>query len=303
MARPDDGRIGLGSDTWFSRDDGVDIAPEMRSVGFVFQEYALFPHLTVRRNVGFGGKDRVDELLERLRLTEVAEQRPATLSGGERQRVALARALARDPDVLLLDEPLSALDADTRGHVRDELSDLLRRLALPTVLVTHDVADAAALADRIAVLVDGEIRQVDTLAELVRSPADAQVGRFTGANALPGVAVPSAEGLTTVHLDGGAALVSHTPATGRTVAVVQPWALTLTDGDERGTGPVLTVTSAAPEGNGVRVRMGDLVAVCSATEATRLAIVAGRRVRVTAAPGEVHLVPVGPSGGSQTHPL
>ena len=121
--------------------------PERRSVGLVFQEYALFPHLDVRGNVAFGGRERVDELLERFRISHLAQARPADLSGGERQRVALARALARDPAVLLLDEPLSALDAHTRNVVRGELAELLAELRLPTLVVTHDFDDAAALAD------------------------------------------------------------------------------------------------------------------------------------------------------------
>ena len=111
------------------RGAAVDLPPERRSVGLVFQEYALFPHLDVRRNVAFGGRARVDELLERFRISHLADARPGDLSGGERQRVALARALARDPAVLLLDEPLSALDAHTRGVVRGELAELLARAA------------------------------------------------------------------------------------------------------------------------------------------------------------------------------
>ncbi len=149
------GRSRSESQTWLDTDAGIDLPPERRSVGLVFQEYALFPHLDVRRNVAFGGRERVDELLERFRISHLAQARPADLSGGERQRVALARALARDPAVLLLDEPLSALDAHTRGVVRAELAELLAELRLPTLLVTHDFEDAAALADRVGVIVEG----------------------------------------------------------------------------------------------------------------------------------------------------
>ncbi|HET8606702.1 MAG TPA: ATP-binding cassette domain-containing protein, partial [Gaiellaceae bacterium] len=125
LARPRRGRVALGGETWLDTERRVWRAPHERRVGLVFQEYALFPHLSVRDNVGFGGRRRADELMERFRVAQLADARPAELSGGERQRVALARALARDPGVLLLDEPLSALDAQTKQVVRAELQELL----------------------------------------------------------------------------------------------------------------------------------------------------------------------------------
>ena len=188
LRRPDRGRIALGGRVWFDAAAKVDLPPERRSVGLVFQEYALFPHMTVQANVAFGGASdaRVRELLDRVQMAHLAGERPGGLSGGERQRVAVARALARNPQVLLLDEPLSALDAHTRTAVRGELQDVLGALALPTLLVTHDFRDAAALADRIGVIVDGRLRQEGTAAELVAHPADAFVASFTGGNLLPG---------------------------------------------------------------------------------------------------------------------
>src|SRR5439155_1395520 len=146
LARPARGTISCGDEIWFDADRRIDRRPEERSVGFVFQEYALFPHLNVEQNVTFGGA-RADRLLWRLHIEHLAKAKPSELSGGERQRVALARALARGPKVLLLDEPMAALDPHTRGKVRAELHDLLRELALPALLVTHDFEDAAALAD------------------------------------------------------------------------------------------------------------------------------------------------------------
>jgi ABC-type sulfate/molybdate transport systems ATPase subunit len=143
----------------------------------VFQQYALFPHLSVQKNVEFGGKERAGELLERLGIAHLARARPPQLSGGERQRVALARALARSPKVLLLDEPLSALDPHTRDGVRAELAGHLARLGLPTLLVSHDVADAIALADRVGVIRDGRIIQLGTPAALAAAPVDEFVAR------------------------------------------------------------------------------------------------------------------------------
>jgi ABC-type sulfate/molybdate transport systems ATPase subunit len=180
LHRPDRGRIACHGEVWFDRD--VELPPEQRSVGYVPQHHALFPHLTVQANVAFSGADAatVDSLLRRLRIEGLAAERPARLSGGERQRVALARALARRPRVLLLDEPLAALDAHTRRVVRDELAGELRDLAIPTLLVTHDFADAAALADRVAVIVDGTLRQLATPAALLDAPADRFVVALTG---------------------------------------------------------------------------------------------------------------------------
>jgi molybdate transport system ATP-binding protein len=180
LVKPHAGRITLGEEVWLDRARGIDLAPEDRSVGMVFQQYALFPHLSVQRNVEFGGKARATELLQRLGIAHLAAARPRQLSGGERQRVALARALAHDPKVLLLDEPLSALDPHTRDVVRHELAGHLAALALPTLLVTHDVADAIALADRIGVIREGLIIQVGTPAELAAAPVDDFVARVFG---------------------------------------------------------------------------------------------------------------------------
>ena len=168
---------------------GVDVPPEHRRVGYLFQEYALFPHLDV---LGQRALRRPRPLAASTTCSSASGSAtsPARgcseLSGGERQRVALARALARDPAVLLLDEPLSALDAHTRAGVRAELRELLHGLGLPTLLVTHDFEDAATLADRVGVISEGRILQLGTPTELVSIPADPFVATFTGAMLLPG---------------------------------------------------------------------------------------------------------------------
>lgn len=281
LLRPEHGRIALGRNVWLDTAGGVNLPPERRSVGLVFQEYALFPHLDVRRNVAFGGRERADELLERFRISHLAGARPETLSGGERQRVALARALARDPAVLLLDEPLSALDAHTRGVVRGELADLLDELGLSTLLVTHDFEDAAALADRVGVIVDGRIRQVGSAAELLAAPADAFVAGFTGANLLHGTARPGADGLTEVRLDSGGSAFSTDAGEGRVGLAVYPWEIALARsvaGDSAVNHVRGEVRSLVTLGNRVRVRVGPLTAEVTAASVKRLALLQGEPV-------------------------
>ena len=270
LRRPDRGRIPLGDRAWFDAAAKVDLPPERRSVGLVFQEYALFPHMTVRANVAFGGASdaRVRELLDRVRIAHLADERPGGLSGGERQRVAVARALARDPEVLLLDEPLSALDAHTRAVVRGELQDVLGALALPTLLVTHDFRDAAALADRIGVIVDGRLRQEGTAAELVAHPADAFVASFTGGNLLAG----RADGGVEVALDAGGVVRAAEPASGRVGVAVYPWEVGVALERPADAVNVLagTVRTVSSDHGRARVRIGSVHAQVSADEASEL---------------------------------
>ncbi|HET7857420.1 MAG TPA: ABC transporter ATP-binding protein, partial [Gaiellaceae bacterium] len=273
------GHVECGGERWFGA--GTHLPAERRSVGLVFQDYALFPHLTVERNVAFGGRDGVPELLDRFGLARLASSRPAELSGGERQRVALARALARRPAVLLLDEPLAALDAQTRAHVRAELRVHLREAGLPTLVVTHDFADAAALADRIGVLVEGRIVQVGTASELAAAPLTPFVAEFAGSNLLGGTATPRPDGLTEVVLEDGARLLSADPAQGRVRVVVQPWEVSIareasTDSMQnhiRG-----AISSLVPVGNRVRVCVGPLTAEITAASAERLQLKQGEQV-------------------------
>lgn len=281
LLRPERGRVALGDEAWFDADARLDLPPERRSVGLVFQEYALFPHMTVAENVAYAGPKRVDELLELLGIAPLRAARPGELSGGERQRVALARALARDPAVLLLDEPLAALDAHTRGRVRVELGELLERLRLPTLLVTHDFQDAAALAERVGVLVDGRIVQVGTPAGLVAAPTSPFVADFTGGNLLRGVARPGAAGLTEVTLESGPRIFSTDPVEGHVGAVVHPWEIAVAreapvdSAQNHVTGPI---ASLVPVANRVRVRVGPLTAEITSASAERLGLRVGDRV-------------------------
>ena len=295
LVRPARGRIVLGGETLFDAELGVDLPPERRRVGLVFQEYALFPHLSVERNVAFGGRERTAELLERFRIAHLAKARPGELSGGERQRVALARALARDPAVLLLDEPMAALDAHTRAAVRAELQELLRELALPTILVTHDFEDAAALADRVGVIADGTMLQLGTPDELVAAPSDAFVAGFTGGNLLHGFARPARDGLTEVVLDGGAVVFSTDRGEGRVGVVVYPWEVSIAHqaaADSALNHVAAPISSVVTIGNRVRVRVGPLVGEVTAASAERLGLERGQVVVASFKATGARLVPL-----------
>ena len=282
LARPDRGRIALDGRVLFDSEGKVDRPPEERRVGFVFQEYALFPHMTVERNVAYGGRRDVAEVLERLRIAPLAKAYPGELSGGERQRVGLARALARDPDVLLLDEPMSALDTHTRAGVRAELRRTLDHLDLPVLLVTHDFQDAAVLADRVGVLVEGRLLQVGSPADLIAGPADPFVASFTGANILVGRALPRPNGLTEVTLDDdGVVVYSVDDARGDVFVAVYPWEVSIarvapddsTLNHVRG-----EITSLVPIGNRARVQVGPLVGEVTTASVERLDLKAGEPV-------------------------
>lgn len=191
LERPDSGTIVIGGET-------VENVPtHRRGVGLVFQDYALFPHMTVSQNVAFGPKmhhwtperteRRVHELLELIRLSHISERRVEKLSGGEQQRVALARALAPEPRILLLDEPLSALDTKLRQSLRRQLRDIQKQLAVTTIYVTHDQEEALSLSDRIVVMNRGVIAQIGTPREIFTQPRDVFVADFMGrSNRIPG---------------------------------------------------------------------------------------------------------------------
>ena len=275
LLRPAFGFVALDDIVLLDTQRQIDVAPEHRRVGYLFQEYALFPHLDVWHNVRFGARRAQDvgPLLERFRIEGLARARIRELSGGERQRVALARALAREPALLLLDEPLSALDAHTRAGVRAELRELLDDLGLPTILVTHDFEDAATLANRVGVISDGEILQLDTPTDLVAVPRDAFVASFSGATVLPGHVVEIRDGLSHVALDGGLSLWSADEGEGPVNVAVYPWDISLgvhVPDDSRMNHVSAAVVSVAPMGNRTRVRVGPIVAEITAASAERL---------------------------------
>jgi molybdate transport system ATP-binding protein len=295
LVRPAAGRVSCADEVWLDTSRGVDVAPEHRRCGYVFQEYALFGHLRAWQNVAYALRDqprperrrRALELLDRFGLAERADARPRTLSGGERQRVALARALAREPVALLLDEPLSALDARSRASAGRELLAVLRATGVPALLVTHDFGEAALLGDRIAVVDGGRVVQEGTAAELAATPASAFVADFAGAVVLSGVARGRVEGRTRVELERGTVVLSDAPSGDGPVSVsVFPWEISLVAAGAEAARPdqnrleadVVSVTAV-----GGRVRVGlaapqPLVAEVSAASAQGLGLVEGMRV-------------------------
>jgi molybdenum ABC transporter molybdate-binding protein len=214
LLSPDEGKIQLSSSVLCDKEQKIDLSPEDRNIGYVFQNYALFPHLSVIDNIAYGisklppqeRDNRIEDTLAFLGIEALAHSKPAMLSGGEQQRVALARALVTQPKLLLLDEPLSALDVSTRSHVRAELKQLLKKLAIPTIVVTHDYEDARVLADRVAVMDQGRVIQSGTPSEITRFPANHFVAEFTGTNL---VALESGDSQSYVAFDPWKAQINH----------------------------------------------------------------------------------------------
>jgi molybdate transport system ATP-binding protein len=295
LRSPDPGRVVVGGEVWLDSGSGIDLRPEERACGLMFQDYALFPHLSAWRNVAFGlpgdratRRTRALRQLGRFGVEPLADARPAALSGGERQRVALARSLARDPSVLLLDEPLSALDTRTRAHAGRELVAALSGAGALAIVVTHDFSEAALLADEIFVMDQGRVVQHGTAAELSARPASAFVADFAGSVVLDGTAHRAAGGLTEIELDGGGVVNSTDLVDGPVAALVFPWEISLEPAGAAHESSALNrlqveVVSVTEIGNRVRVGMTapqPLVAEVTAESVRSLSL--GPGVRATA---------------------
>ena len=282
--------VSLGGKDW------TPLPPEKRPVGFVFQDHALFPHMSARQNVAYASSsERADQLLERFGVAHRAGARPRELSGGERQRVALARALARDPELLLLDEPLSSLDVRSRAEATRTLATVLRETRVPAILVTHDFTEAATLADRIAVLDGGRIIQEGRAQELAARPTSAFVADLTGAVVLTGEAHPEGD-LTRVELDGGGSILSTDAAQGPVAATIHPWEISIGESEATSARNRISATVETVTTVGSRVRLGliagqPLVAEVTAPAVDALRITPGSRVTASFKAAATRLVP------------
>lgn len=310
LERPDRGAIRFGSEVWLDTARGVDLPPQRRRLGYMPQDYALFPTYTVAGNIAYGLGDlaaserqrRVAETVALLRLEGMEQSRPHQLSGGQQQRVALARAIARRPALLLLDEPLSALDAPTRGSLRGELRRLLRRLAIPSVVVTHDWGEALALGDHMLVLSQGRVLQSGSPQEVFSRPGGADVARIVGVETVvEGRIVESAEGLATVQVAGATLRALAEAQTEADVFVCIRAEDVLLEATETGrisarnqlTGKVREVRRL---GSLVRVELDcgfPLSAVVTRSAADDLQLAPGAPVVAAIKAGAVHLVPRG----------
>ncbi len=287
LLTPDEGEIYIGDEPV------TDLPPERRKIGLVFQNYALWPHMTVYQNLAFGLelrktpkaeiRRRIEEQLELVRLTGLEDRYPRQLSGGQQQRVAVARALVLQPQLLLLDEPLSNLDAQLREEMRFELRALQKKLGITSVYVTHDQAEALVLSDRIAVLQDGHLVQVGTPAEIYGHPANRFVAGFIGLTSfVEGVIGDNVEepGYVSVHTKDGLKFIA--PAgdyqAGQTVAIaIRPEHIVLrteppSDATSKGNLFEGTVAYSAYLGDMIdfRVKVGNWILRVHADTMTRL---------------------------------
>ncbi|NLT93646.1 MAG: ABC transporter ATP-binding protein [Actinobacteria bacterium] len=292
--------------------DGKDIGSlpaSRRDMGMVFQAYSLFPNMTARNNVAFGlrmrkidkatRQRRADEMLELVGLGAMADRYPNQLSGGQQQRVALARALAIRPRVLLLDEPLSALDAKVRGELRDEIRRVHQEVGTTTVFVTHDQEEAFTLADRVAVINNGRLQQIGPPTEIYEKPATEFVADFVGlTNRLPGVA---GDGLVEV-LGDRLPLLDGSAKDGDVTVLVRPESMQLAPGTD-GNGWVTAVSFRGPISM-VRVRLpGDELVLVQMPSADSSMLSPGTQVRLSVRPRPVLAVSATRADGRSGSPL
>ena len=302
LRRIDAGHIELDGRCLDDPQRGTWVPPEDRSVGVVFQDYLLFPRMSARDNVAFGlrargqakegARRRALDWLDRMGLATVADRRPGQLSGGQAQRVALARALVTGPRLLLLDEPLAALDAGTRMAVRSELRRHLDEFDGAAVVVTHDPLDALVLADQVVVVEDGRVVQAGSPADVARAPRTRYVAQLVGLNLLHGVA-----SRRSVQLDGGGALVAGAEASGAVFVVVRPSAIGVygepPHGSPRNCWSAL-LTSVEQQGAAVRLSASgppDVVIDVTADAVAELRLDVGARVWLNVKATDVEMYP------------
>jgi molybdate transport system ATP-binding protein len=308
LERPQAGEIRFQNETWFDSARSVDRSPQERGIGFLFQDYALFPHLSVTDNIGYGLRSlppadrraRIDDMLERFQLQGLGHRAPHQISGGQQQRVALARAVARRPRLLLLDEPLSALDGTLREELRGQLRRILSEFEIPVIVVTHDRTEAIALGDRIAVMEDGRVRQSGDVAAVFARPQDAGIARIVGMETVAAGEIESIhDGLATVRIGGMSLLAVAPPEAARHVHVCikgEDVTLQLGHGDHLSVRNQLaaTVRWLSPEGPLVRVGLDcgfDLTALVTRPASEELRLAPGLAVTALIKTPAIHLIP------------
>lgn len=310
LERPDAGHIRFADETWSNAAGKVFLPTRKRRVGLVPQDYALFPHLDVAENVGYGllgmsateRRQRIGETLEWLGIAELEKRLPRELSGGQQQRVAVARALAPRPRLLLLDEPLSALDQPTRLRLRRELRGWLRATAVPAILVTHDRQEAAALGDDILVMHDGRMVQHGPVHEVFSKPASPDVADVLAVESiLPGELLAIADGLATVKVGD---VILHALAadlaveTKHVIVCIRAEDVSLSAPDGHAASPrnrlPAVVTDCHREGPLVRIELDcgfPLSALLTPQACGELDLLAGKRVEAAIKAPRIHLIP------------
>jgi len=306
---PQKGFIRYGDEVWLDVSRGIAWRPQQRRVGFLFQDYALFPHLTVADNIGYSLRrmrraqrwEVIRELARRLELEDLLERYPNRISGGQKQRVALARALASRPRMLLLDEPLSALDQPTRQRLRCELRVWLREAGVPAIVVTHDRHEAAALGDELIVMHEGRMVQQGPVDEVFRRPTSLAVADILAVESIvAGEIVEVEEGIATVRVSGATlrALVGDLPGGSRAVfACIRAEDVSLSAPDEHAASPrnrlACVVRGCLREGPLVRVELDcgfALTALLTPQGAADLDLCVGRRVVADIKAPKIHLI-------------
>lgn len=308
LDRPTTGTIHFDGQAWFDAATGACLTPQSRNVGLMFQDYALFPHLTVAENVGYGLRSadrddrtaRVTKILRRLQIGELADRFPHQISGGQQQRVALARSLAKKPRLLLLDEPLSALDGPLRDELRGALRRLLAEFEIPIVLVTHDRIEAVALADQIVVMEAGRVLSSGPVHEVFSRPKDLAVARIVGIETVqPGEIESVQDQLATVAVSGGRLLAIAPEGASRRVYVCikgEDVALRRNVQDQTSVRNQLRATIRWITNEGPLIRIGldcgfDLTALVTRPACEELGLKEGEVVIAQIKTSAIHLIP------------